>query len=650
MTYNLRVKGNIITNVGGKTRVYAKEGFEINSNKSIIYSAPEYTYGDPEDPPKKPLVESRFKFESTYIYDHLLSAAKEMVPKFNSDDTSIIYKFYKAIIDEKVTNLPIEVSANLISGKAFYDLDEKKVIIWETTLLGIEKNDDRKIKLLQDLTQSYSDYLNDCLQEISIQDGFETYDYDMFRFDAMGAENIIIGQLETPTYKGSLELSFPETESEPIKKKQWKPETKKGEHGPNAGNFDDFNQGPGDPPIITPNIGFKFSYSLQGGFTASLYAGVTKNVKAGDFGMTGAVNTSLTYYGKGSVGTSGMSPDLVTLGITPSMTFGCKTANALVTNLFNNASGSGVWNPYEYAFTLGATGILSSGKVSPEFDHEKNEFGKNAYSNYDVTRGGNDIQGKRAQENHTRNQIVGGAAIKVGNFMIASYNDIYKPPLFIGMGSDQYWSAGINMQAKLPNSIHAAYAVDMYYGKASEKNPFNEDIIIGNQNYDYQQLFDVLLNRGQETFSLTDAFGNLTTETRHGYGTFWPTNAMHDSIAFPEGEKLEIEKTSKDTSIARWKPTIKEPKEPDSREYNTPEEYEIAKLKFNKDLEKYKKDKMNYDISIQLKSKPTFHHLYVVYDVNNKESLERLKKYLYAGQSEQGKLLKEFYLIEDSKK
>jgi len=650
MSYNLRVKGNIKTNVGGSTRIYAKGNVEINSNGSINYSAPEYTYGDPEDPPKKQVIESIFKFESTYIYDHLLSAAKEMFPKFNSDDTSIIYKFYKAIIDGKIINLPIQVSANLISGKAFYDLNEKKIIIWETTLLGIEKNDDKKIKLLQNLTQSYSDYLNDCLKEIGIQDGFESYDYDMFRFDAMGTETIVIGKLEMPSYKGSLELSFTETESKPFKSNQWRPETKKGEHGPNAGNFENYDQGPGDPPTITPNIGFKFSYSLKGGFTASLYAGISKSVSSGDFGMMGAFNTAITFYNKGAVGTSDRSPNLLTLSASPSFTIGCKTANALPLNIFNNASGSGVWNPYEYAFTLGATGILSSGNVSPEFNPETEEFGKNSSSKFDITRGNNDIQGKLARQNHTRNQIVGGAAIKVGDFMIASYNDIYKPPLFIGMGSDQYWSAGINMQAKFSNSIHAAYSVDMYYGKANEKNTFNKDKIIDNQNYDYQQLFDVLLNRGQETFSLTDAFGNLTTETRHGYGTFWPTNAMHDSIAFPEGEKLEIEKTSKDTSIARWKSTIKEPKEPDSREYNTPEEYEIAKLKFNKDLEKYKTDKMNYDISIQLKSKPTFHHLYVVYDVNNKESLERLKKYLYAGQSEQGKLLKEFYLIEDSKK
>lgn len=40
-----------------------------------------------------------------------------------------------------------------------------------------------------------------------------------------------------------------------------------------------------------------------------------------------------------------------------------------------------------------------------------------------------------------------------------------------------------------------------YYGKSNNKNPLNQDKMIGKQNYDYQQLFDVLLNRGQETFS-----------------------------------------------------------------------------------------------------------------------------------------------------
>jgi pyrrolidone-carboxylate peptidase len=53
MTYNLRVKGNITTKVGGTTRIYAKEGVERNSNKSIRKFAENYTYGEPDDPPKR---------------------------------------------------------------------------------------------------------------------------------------------------------------------------------------------------------------------------------------------------------------------------------------------------------------------------------------------------------------------------------------------------------------------------------------------------------------------------------------------------------------------------------------------------------------------------------------------------------------------
>lgn len=626
MTRIRNVGGKIIERTGGKEISFAKESIVFNSSKTISFTAKDGTsFSNPEDPPKKQVIESAFKFESTYIYNHLLAVAKEMVPKFNPDDTSIIYKFYKAIIDGKIVNLPIEVSTNLISGKAFYDLDEKKIIVWETTLLGIEKNDDKKIKLLQDLTQSYSDYLNDCLQEISTQKGFEAYEYDMFRFDAMGSEAVIIGQVETPIYKGSLNLSFAKTDK-PAEKYEWKPDRNTKARGPNTGE-EAFGNGPGDPPAKNPNIGIKFSYSLNGGFLASLYVGVSTSVKVDNFGAMGALNTALTYYGKGSVGTSSMSPTLVTLSATPSITLGYKTGNALEMNLFNNASGSGVWNPYEYAFTIGTTGILSSGNVSRELNPETGEFGKNKYNSHDVMRESQDIFGKTQQENNTRNQIVGGAAIKVGNFMIASFNDIYKPPLFFGMGSDQYWSAGINMQLKLPGQIKMAYAVDMYYGKSNNKNPLNQDKMIGNQNYDYQQLFDVLLNRGQETFSLTDAYGNLTTKTKFGFGTFWPTNAMHDSIAFPDEPK--------------------DPKKPIRSEYQDDVKFNMAVKQYGEDLKTYETDKLNYDVSNQLKVNPTFHHLYVVYNEDNKMVWDRLKKYLYAGQSEEGKVLKEFYLLDN---
>jgi hypothetical protein len=60
MSFNLRVKGNITTKVGGTTRMYAKEGVEINSKGSINYYAPEYTYGEPEARPIKEETQKAF--------------------------------------------------------------------------------------------------------------------------------------------------------------------------------------------------------------------------------------------------------------------------------------------------------------------------------------------------------------------------------------------------------------------------------------------------------------------------------------------------------------------------------------------------------------------------------------------------------------
>jgi len=613
MCYNLRVKGNRTIKVGGTTRIYANE-VEFGSRGLISYHAENHIYGEPENPPKKEIIESASIFESTYIHDHLLSVAREMVGKFNIDDKSILYKFYKALDNGRIVNPPIVVTSNLHSGKALYDLEEQKIVIWETSLIGIEKNEDKKIKLLASLTECYSTYLNHCLKELSCSDDYETYEYDLFRFDALGDETIIIGKLDTPHYKGNIELKFEVAQQKKFEKYEFKPEKDKFAHGPNASEIGSSYAGEDDPPVKNPNIGIKFSYSLQGGFVASIFVGLSKSLKSGDFGATGGLNLALTGYALGAIGTSEMSPTLVTLSATPSMTLGYKTGNALRMNLFNEASGSGVFNPYEYAFTVGSTGILSSGKVSMEFNPETGRFGKNGYNSFDFSSSKN------------RNQILGGIGVKIADFMVCTYNDIKMPPLLFGMGSDQYWSAGINVQAELAKDIKLAYSVDMHYGKANHNNPFNLDKSIEGQNYDYQQLFDLLLNRGQEKLSITDASGNITTQTRYGYGTFWPSNRMHDAITFP------IEP--------------KKPEEPDRKKYDSEFIFREKYAEYEKKLESYNKEEINYKTSIQLKAKPTFHHLYVVYDLENKVDLERLKQYLYAGQLEKGKLLKQFYELD----
>ncbi|ELY2018347.1 hypothetical protein SL053_002268 [Flavobacterium psychrophilum] len=637
------VGGKIFKHSVGAHHMYAEENIVFNSNKFISETGEEngITYGEPKDPPAIKIEESVYKLESTYIHDHIKEVASEMVGKFKSDNTGVVYKLYKEISDGKVLNPEIIVTKFRQSIKlATYLNSNKQIVIWENDLIDIEKNIDKKILLALALTETYGEHINAHLKNsIKIKDNLETYDYDLFRFDAEDDAVVIIGKLETPNFKGNLEISFPKKETEQPKQNHFK-QNRNGKGGPSPADYDfeaesETVSGPGDPPL---NIGFKFSFSLNGGFSASLYAGLQKEIaRAGDVHLMTSMNAALTYFGPGSVGTSKASPHLFNASLTPAFTLGYKTGNALNMNLFNSFSGSGVDNPYEYAFTLGSTGVLSSGKVTSKYDKDGNRV-KDPYN---------------SQDNPNRHQIIGGAAIKIGNFMISSYNDIYKLPLFIGMDSDQYWSAGVNIQAKLTDKINMAYAFDLYYGKSNNKNPFNLDKYIDGQNYDHQSLFDILLNRGQETFSYTDAAGYFNQATNFGYGTFWPSNKMHDTIAFPE------------------KP--KEPKEPIKPIDNTNEKlsikYEEEKKEYEKDFKKYEKDLFNFNIStLQLENSPTkhrplvkdkatrtfykartFHHLWVIYKPGTNEiDYERLFKYMRAEIPQ--KETQEFHLLEEVNK
>ncbi|MET3047219.1 hypothetical protein [Flavobacterium covae] len=627
------VGGKITETTGGDYKIYSEGDIVYNSAKTIsITSDVGIHYGEPESPPKREIIESEWKLESTYVHDHIKNVATEMVSKFTADNTGIVYRLYKDITDGKITNPPIVVTKSLHPDLASYDKESKQILIWETALLHINKFNDRKIKLIASLAEAYGKHINHSLEDLKNSgDNYETYDYDLFRFDALNNIPVIIAKLESPDYTGNLDILFPKQEQEEPKHFRQNRNTK---GGPSPADYDDYentSSGPDDPnPLF--NIGLKFSFSLGGGFTTSLYAGISKNISSGDFHLMPSFNAALTYYGNGAPGTSPMSKHLVTLSGTPAITLGYKTGNALNMNLFNNFTGSGVNNPFEYAFTLGSTGILSSGKVTSNF----NKMGEREKDEHN------------SQDNPHRHQIIGGASIKVGNFMISSYNDIYKPPLFFGMGSDQYWSAGVNMQAKLTDKINMAYAFDLYYGKSNNKAPFNLDKYIDGQNYDYQRLFDVLLNRGQETFSYTDANGNLNQSTKFGYGTFWPSNNMHDAIPYPEMPK--------------------EPKEPLRSNYKNDKEFDDAKNQYNSDFKKYEKDIFNFNMSTsQLENSPTkhkpivedkttgqyyiartFHHLFVVYKKDNKIDYERLFKYLQADIPQ--KETQEFYkLVDDNK-
>lgn len=619
------IAGEIIKIANKITITATKGNLNLISNKKIIVKGKDgIIFGEPNfETLKNEIKESEFKLESNYIHDHIKSVASEMIAKFSGDNTGIVYKLYKEIADGKVVNPTIIVSKSPHSNDiAFYDHQSKKIVVWEHDLKKIEKDNDKKIKLASGLTTSYGKYIDTLLRDsLNPKDNLETYDYDLFKFDALDDAIVTIAKLESPDYNGNLEISFPKEQTKKPLTNHYR-QDKNTRGGPNPGDFDHYKNsgitsGPGDPPV---NMGLKFSFSLNGGFTASLYAGISKEVaRADDLHLMPSLNAALTYYGYGAPGTSSLSRNLFNATITPAVTLGVKTGNSLNMNLFTSFTGSGVNNPYEYAFTVGSTGVLSSGKVTNNYDKAGNRI-KDPYN---------------SQDNPNRNQIVGGASIKLGNFMISSYNDIYKLPLFLGMDSDQYWSAGVNIQAKLTDKISMAYAFDLYYGKSNNKNPYDLDKNIDGQNYDHQKLFDVLLNRGQETFSFTDLDGNLNQSTKFGYGAFWPSNKMHNAIPFPTEPR--------------------EPKKPIEPLDNTNEKlnkkYSEEKIQYDEALIQYDRDKKNYKISMILKSSPTFHHLFVVYKEDSKKpDLERLKIYLDAEIPTKAKLLQEFYKLEEDNK
>ena len=54
------IGGDYNEKIGGSNKIYAKEGYEIHSNKQIIHNSKEgFSFGKPESPPKK--IESQDK-------------------------------------------------------------------------------------------------------------------------------------------------------------------------------------------------------------------------------------------------------------------------------------------------------------------------------------------------------------------------------------------------------------------------------------------------------------------------------------------------------------------------------------------------------------------------------------------------------------
>ena len=253
---------------------------------------------------------------------------------------------------------------------------------------------------------------------------------------------------------------------------------------------------------------------------------------------------------------------------------GYKTGNTLSFDSFNQYSGTGISIIDKYALSIGVTGVLSTGRVfdnNPKY--ETDEGNKISYNSWDVKH---------------RHQLLGTIGVKIDGFGISSYNDAFKGiPLFLGQNSDQYWSAGIHILARVHNLL-AKYSVDMYYGKSNNELPYNLDKEINGQNYDNQSVENLILNRGEMKVIIYDINrGYLMAGSEYGNQTFWFSNKAHNGIPSPD----------------------------------------FPKLKKNETFDFLNKRRENFLKSKFLNPKGTFHHLKVVYKKDGSIDFNELKEY-----------------------
>lgn len=156
MTYNLRVKGNLTINVGGTTRIYAKEGVEINSNGKIEYFAESYSYGEPEEPPQLlNLKPKKIKFRPSKISpsSNIIAVLEQIDDKLNDNDVI------------KIKNNEIKDNWITVNGK-FY-LIPNNLSFFGTTLFKINDNLFQPVSQISNCN-SYMDYRDSIDEQMQI--------------------------------------------------------------------------------------------------------------------------------------------------------------------------------------------------------------------------------------------------------------------------------------------------------------------------------------------------------------------------------------------------------------------------------------------------------------------------------------------------
>ncbi|KFF09750.1 HET-C-related protein [Flavobacterium hydatis] len=226
----IRIVGGTITKTTvGDHNIYSDGNIVYNSGKAITETSDVgISYGEPKNPPKQEIVESKYKLESTYAHEQLSALARQldelpfmffMVGVFGEEiEASALSKLYRGLSDKSIVSPEIMVTKFPVRGRiANYSNSKKKILIWEYTLELAIKDNDKRTELLAALVEEYGHHIDNILRTELATNGKEDTDnidegakfaYALFNFDIFNETILNYAKTETPNYTGDLVIDF----------------------------------------------------------------------------------------------------------------------------------------------------------------------------------------------------------------------------------------------------------------------------------------------------------------------------------------------------------------------------------------------------------------------------------------------------------
>lgn len=225
------VGGTITKTTGGDHNIYSDGNIVYNSGTAVAETSDVgIKYGEPKNPPRQEIVESKYKLESTYAHEQLTALAKQldelpfmffMVGIFGEEiEASALSKLYRGLSDASIKVPEILVTKAPSRGrKANYSNSRKKILVWEHFIDLAVKDNDARAELMSALVEEYGHHIDNLLRTELATNGKEDTDYidegakfayALFNFDIFKETHLSFAKVETPNFTGDLVIDFSE--------------------------------------------------------------------------------------------------------------------------------------------------------------------------------------------------------------------------------------------------------------------------------------------------------------------------------------------------------------------------------------------------------------------------------------------------------